>query len=157
MFRVGAGHDSHRLVAGRPLILGGVRIEHWCGLAGHSDADVVLHSVTDALLSAAGLGDIGDHFPNSDPKNQDADSSRFVRAAITMLSKSGWRIGNVGVTIFAEEPKLGPLKADIRANLTKLLGLELDAVNIQAKTGEGVGPIGRGEAIGCSAVVLIEK
>jgi 2-C-methyl-D-erythritol 2,4-cyclodiphosphate synthase len=157
MFRVGAGHDSHRLVEGRPLILGGVRIEHPRGLAGHSDADVVLHAVTDALLSAAGLGDIGDQFPDTDPANKDADSSRFLRGARHLLTQNGWRLGNLGVTIFAEEPKLGPIKSAIRTNLARLLGLSEDAVNVQAKTGEGVGPIGRGEAIGCSAVVLIEK
>ena len=156
MFRVGAGHDSHRLVSGRPLILGGVRINHPRGLAGHSDADVVLHAVTDALLSAGAFGDIGDHFPDSDPANKDADSSRFVRESLTRLTKSGWRIGNLAVTIFAEEPKLGPIKAAIRANLAKLLAVPEDAVNVQAKTGEGVGPIGRGEAIACSALVLVE-
>jgi len=157
MVRVGAGHDSHRLVEGRPLILGGVRLEHPRGLAGHSDADVVLHAVTDALLSAGGLGDIGDHFPDTDSANKDADSSRFLIAARQLLTRAGWRLGNVGVTIFAEEPKLGPIKAAIRTNLARLLGLSEDAVNIQAKTGEGVGPIGRAEAIGCTAIVLIEK
>ena len=157
MFRVGAGHDSHRLVSGRPLILGGVRINHPRGLAGHSDADVVLHAVTDALLSAGAFGDIGDHFPDSDPANKDADSSRFVRESLTRLTKSGWRIGNLAVTIFAEEPKLGPLKPAIRANLAKLLAVPEDAVNVQAKTGEGVGPIGRGEAIACSVIVLVEN
>jgi 2-C-methyl-D-erythritol 2,4-cyclodiphosphate synthase len=157
MIRVGAGHDSHRLVAGRPLILGGVRIEHLRGLAGHSDADVVLHAVTDALLSAAGLGDIGDHFPDSDPAFKDAESTRFLELALHLLVSRGWAIGNVGVTVFAEEPKLGPIKATIRANLARLLGVPEEAVNVQAKTGEGVGPIGRGEAIGCSAIVLIER
>jgi 2-C-methyl-D-erythritol 2,4-cyclodiphosphate synthase len=157
MFRVGAGHDSHRLVDGRPLMLGGVRIEHPRGLAGHSDADVVLHAVTDALLSAAGLGDIGDHFADNDPANKNVDSRQFLRRARQLLMQDGWRLGNVGVTIFAEEPKLGPIKAEIRANLAGLLGLSEDAVNVQAKTGEGVGPIGRAEAIGCMAIVLIEK
>jgi 2-C-methyl-D-erythritol 2,4-cyclodiphosphate synthase len=157
MFRVGAGHDSHRLVAGRPLVLGGIRIEHPRGLAGHSDADVVLHAVTDALLSAAGLGDIGEHFPDTDPAYKNFDSSRFLERALHLLISRGWRVGNVGVTIFAEEPKLGPTKAPIRANLAQLLGVPEDAVNVQAKTGEGVGPIGRGEAIGCSAIALIEK
>lgn len=157
MIRVGSGHDSHRLIAGRPLILGGVRIEHWRGLEGHSDADVVLHSLTDALLSAGGFGDIGDHFPDSDPANKDADSTRFVQHAVRLLTDRGWRIGNVALTIFAEQPKLGPIKAAIRSNLARLLGINEDAVNVQAKTGEQVGPIGRGEAMACSAVVLIEK
>jgi 2-C-methyl-D-erythritol 2,4-cyclodiphosphate synthase len=157
MVRVGAGHDSHRLASGRPLILGGVRIDHPRGLAGHSDADVVLHAITDALLSAAALGDIGDHFPDTDPANKDADSSRFLHHAVALLTDGGWRIGNVALTIFAEQPKLGPVKAVIRANLARLLGVSEDAVNVQAKTGEGVGPIGRNEAIACSATVLIEK
>jgi 2-C-methyl-D-erythritol 2,4-cyclodiphosphate synthase len=157
MIRVGSGHDSHRLVAGRPLILGGVPIEHWRGLEGHSDADVVLHALTDALLSAASLGDIGDHFPDSDPANKDADSTRFLGHAVRLLAERGWRIGNVALTIFAEQPKLGPTKAAIRTNLARLLGINVDAVNVQAKTGEQVGPIGRGEAMACSAVVLIEK
>lgn len=157
MIRVGSGHDSHRLVAGRPLILGGVRIEHWRGLEGHSDADVVLHALTDALLSAGGFGDIGDHFPDNDPTHKDADSIRFLQHAVQLLAKRGWRIGNVALTIFAEQPKLGPIKAAIRTNLARLLGISDDAVNVQAKTGEQVGPIGRGEAMACSAVVLIEQ
>jgi 2-C-methyl-D-erythritol 2,4-cyclodiphosphate synthase len=157
MIRVGAGFDTHRLVAGRPLILGGVRIDHPRGLAGHSDADVVLHAVTDALLAAAGLGDIGDHFPDIDPVHRNADSSCFVAGALHLLTEQGWRLGNVAVTIFAEEPKLGPIKAAIRASVARLLGLPEDAVNVQAKTGEGVGAIGRGEAIGCAATALVER
>ncbi len=157
MVRVGAGFDTHRLVANRPLILGGVRIDYPRGLAGHSDADVVLHAVTDALLAAAGLGDIGDYFPDTDPAHRDADSSRFVAEAVRLLAERGWRVGNIAVTIFAEEPKLGPIKTAIRSNLARLLGLSEDAVNVQAKTGEGVGVIGRGEAIGCAATALIER
>src|SRR5437879_6225071 len=155
--RVGIGHDTHRLTSGRPLILGGVRIAHSRGLAGHSDADVVLHAVTDALLGAAALGDIGELFPDSDPAYRDADSAGFVRAALTNLTKLGWRVVNLDVTVFAEEPKLGPVKAVIRANLAKILGVGIDAISVKAKTGEHVGHIGRGEAIGCHAVVLIEK
>jgi 2-C-methyl-D-erythritol 2,4-cyclodiphosphate synthase len=155
MVRVGAGHDTHRLVPGRPLMLGGVRVDHPRGLDGHSDADVVLHAVTDALLGAAALGDIGDLFPDTDPANRDADSAIFVREALARLP--GWRIVNVDVTIFAQEPKLGPVKAAIRANLANLLGVGPDAVSVKAKTGEQVGHIGRGEAIGCHAIVLIEK
>jgi 2-C-methyl-D-erythritol 2,4-cyclodiphosphate synthase len=155
--RVGLGHDSHRLVPGRPLILGGVRLEHWRGLDGHSDADVVLHAVTDALLGAAGLGDIGDAFPDSDPAYRDCDSSRFIAATLARLHRDGWRLVNVDVTIFAEEPKLGPAKERIRGRLAELLGLERGAVNIKAKTGEKVGHIGRGEAIGCQAIALIES
>src|SRR5215218_6016798 len=115
--RVGIGHDTHRLEAGRPLILGGVRVEHPRGLAGHSDADVVLHALTDALLGAAGLGDIGDLFPDTDPRYLDADSSLFVREALSRLNLAGWRGLNVNVIVFAQEPKLGPLKQEIRAGL----------------------------------------
>jgi 2-C-methyl-D-erythritol 2,4-cyclodiphosphate synthase len=155
--RVGIGHDTHRLAEGRPLILGGVRIDHPRGLAGHSDADVVLHALTDALLGAAGLGDIGDAFPDTDPAYRDADSASFVRDSLARLNRAGWRPVNVDVIIFAQEPKLGPLKAQIRRRLAELLALDPAAVNVKAKTGEGVGAIGRAEAIGCQAVVLIEK
>jgi len=155
LFRVGSGHDTHRLVAGRPLLLGGVRIDHPLGLLGHSDADVVLHSVTDALLGAAGLGDIGDHFPDKDPRWAGADSRIFLREATARLAELGWRPENLDVTIFAQEPKLGPVKGAIRSSLAGLLGVDESAVNVKAKTGESVGHIGRGEAIGCHAVVLI--
>jgi 2-C-methyl-D-erythritol 2,4-cyclodiphosphate synthase len=154
--RVGIGHDTHRLAEGRPLLLGGVRIEHSRGLLGHSDADVVLHAVTDALLGAAGLGDIGDAFPDTDPANRNRDSADFVSETLARLTRDGWRLLNVDVIIFAEEPKLGPVKADIRRNVARLLGLDMRAVNIKAKTGEGVGVIGRAEAISCQAVVLID-
>lgn len=157
MFRIGSGHDSHRLVEGRPLILGGVRVEFSRGLAGHSDADVVLHAVTDALLGAAGLGDIGDAFPDTDPRWKDVPSSHFLAESFRRLTDSGWAAVNLDVTIFAQEPKLGPVKLLIRENLARLLGLPAEAVNVKAKTGEGVGHIGRGEAIACHAVVLLEK
>ncbi len=155
--RVGIGHDTHRLVAGRPLILGGVRVEHPRGLAGHSDADVVLHAVTDALLGAAGLGDIGDAYPDTDPANRDADSRVFLRETLARLARSGWRPVNLDVIVFAQEPKLGPIKAEVRNRLADLLGLDPSAVNVKAKTGEGVGAIGRAEAISCQAVVLIDR
>jgi 2-C-methyl-D-erythritol 2,4-cyclodiphosphate synthase len=155
--RIGIGHDTHRLAEGRPLILGGVRVEHERGLVGHSDADVVLHAVTDALLGAAGLGDIGDAFPDTDPAYQGADSRVFLRDTLARLNRAGWRVVNVDVTVFAQRPNLGPVKARIRANLAELLGLPADAVNVKAKTGEGVGHIGRGEAIGCQAAALIER
>jgi 2-C-methyl-D-erythritol 2,4-cyclodiphosphate synthase len=155
--RVGSGHDTHRLADGRPLVLGGVRVPHPRGLVGHSDADVVLHAVTDALLGAAGLGDIGDHFPDTDPKNKDADSSRFVSETVRLLNQHGWRPVNLDLTIFAQEPKLGPVKQRIRDSVASLVALPVDAVNVKAKTGEQVGHIGRGEAIGCHAVVLIQK
>src|SRR5689334_14946388 len=155
--RVGIGHDTHRLAEGRPLVLGGVRIEHPRGLAGHSDADVVLHALTDALLGAAGLGDIGDVYPDTDPAYQDADSRRFVRETLARLNQEGWRPVNVDVIIFAQEPRLGPLKAAIRASLAELLAVDLDTVNVKAKTGERVGAIGRAEALGCQVVALIER
>jgi 2-C-methyl-D-erythritol 2,4-cyclodiphosphate synthase len=155
--RVGIGHDTHRLAPGRPLLLGGVEIPHARGLAGHSDADVVLHAVVDALLGAAGLGDIGDAYPDTDPVYKGADSSLFVRETLGRLHQAGWRVVNLDIIIFAQEPKLGPLKADIRSHVAHLLGLDLDLVNVKAKTGEAVGAIGRAEAIACQAVALIDR
>lgn len=157
MWRVGSGHDSHRLVEGRPLILGGVRIEHARGLAGHSDADVVLHAVTDALLGAMGQGDIGDAYPDTDPRWKDADSRLFLDETLALLTQRSWRPVNLDVTIFAQEPKLGPIKGQIKGQLAQWLGLPEDAVNVKAKTGERVGHIGRAEAIACHAVVLIQQ
>lgn len=155
--RVGIGNDTHRLTEGRPLILGGVRIEHPRGLAGHSDADVVLHAVTDALLGAAGLGDIGDRYPDTDPAYRDHDSSAFVRETMACLTDAGWHLVNADVVIFAQAPRLGGVKEHIRRNLSDLLGIAFADVNVKAKTGEGVGSIGRSEAIGCQAVVLIAR
>jgi 2-C-methyl-D-erythritol 2,4-cyclodiphosphate synthase len=157
VIRVGSGHDTHRLAEGRPLILGGVTIPHAKGLVGHSDADAVLHAVTDALLGAAGLGDIGDAYPDTDPRWKGADSRLFLSETLAKLNQLGWRVVNLDVTIFAQEPKLGPMKAAIRESLAALLTVPLDAVNVKAKTGEKVGHIGRGEAIGTHAVVLIER
>lgn len=155
--RIGVGHDTHRLIEGRPLVLAGVRIDHAKGLAGHSDADVVFHAVTDALLGAAGLGDIGDAFPDDDPRWKDADSAQFVRNALERLRQSGWQPVNIDVIVFAESPKLGPLKTKLRDALAAATGLAVEAVNIKAKTGEGLDAVGRGEAISCLAVVLIER
>ncbi len=155
--RVGIGHDTHRLKEGRPLILGGVRVPHPRGLDGHSDADVVLHALTDALLGAAGLGDIGDAYPDTDPAYRDADSSVFLRETLTRLRQRGYRVVNADVIVFAQEPKLGPVKAAIRTNLARLLSLETEAVNVKAKTGERVGHIGRAEAIACQVAVLIDR
>jgi 2-C-methyl-D-erythritol 2,4-cyclodiphosphate synthase len=155
--RVGIGHDTHRLVAGRPLILGGLRIEHERGLAGHSDADVVLHALTDAILGAAGLGDIGDAYPDTDPQWKDCDSQRFLMESLERLRQAGQRLVNVDIIIFDQEPKLGPIKTRMREHLAGLVGLPLECVNVKAKTGEGVGVIGRGEAISCQVVALIEE
>src|SRR5436309_10861935 len=153
--RVGLGHDTHRLEEGRPLLLGGVRIPHPRGLAGHSDADVVLHAVTDALLGAAGLGDIGDAYPDTDPVFKDRDSSYFVREARERLNRAGWAVVNVDVIIFAQEPKLGPVKEAMRRKLAEILNVGLEQVNVKAKTGERVGAIGRSEAIACQAIALV--
>lgn len=157
MIRIGSGHDSHRLVPNRPLILGGIRVEFPLGLAGHSDADIVLHAVTDAFLGAAGLGDIGDSYPDHDPQWKNADSSLFLIETMKQLSRMGWHPVNLDITIFAQEPKLGSLKSVIRENIAKLTGVAVDAVNVKAKTGEKVGHIGRSEAMACHAVVLIQK
>jgi 2-C-methyl-D-erythritol 2,4-cyclodiphosphate synthase len=154
--RVGIGHDTHRLEEGRPLILGGERIAHPRGLVGHSDADVVCHAVADALLGAAGMGDIGEHYPDTEPRWKGLDSTRLLAEVVGRLRQAGWRVVNSDVVIHAQEPKLGPHKPAIRANLARLLGVDSVDVNIKAKTGEHVGPIGRGEAIACEAVILIE-
>ena len=155
--RVGIGHDTHRLVDGRPLILGGLRIDHPRGLAGHSDADLVCHAVADALLGAAGLGDIGEHYPDTDPKWKGLDSTRLLSEVVDQILAAGWHTSNCDVIIHAQEPKLGPHKAAVRANLARLLRVDVTAVNVKAKTGEHVGPVGRGEAMACHAVVLIQQ
>lgn len=155
--RVGIGHDTHRLVEGRPLILGGVRIPSDRGLWGHSDADVVLHAVADALLGAAALGDIGEHFPDTDPRYKDLDSSRLLEDVVRLVREAGFRAVNLDVTVHAQTPKLSPYKAAVRSNLARLLGLPESAVNVKAKTGEHVGPVGRAEAIQCDAAVLLEQ
>ena len=152
--RVGLGHDTHRLVAGRPLILAGVTIEYPAGLLGHSDADVVLHALADALLGLAALGDIGEHYPDTDPQWKDLNGSRLLREVVAQVERSGWLPINCDVTIHAQEPKLSSYKALMRENVAMLLRLPISSVNIKAKTGEHVGPIGRSEAISCDAIVL---
>ncbi|MBV8317796.1 MAG: 2-C-methyl-D-erythritol 2,4-cyclodiphosphate synthase [Planctomycetaceae bacterium] len=153
--RVGIGHDTHRLAEGRPLILGGVVIDHPRGLVGHSDADVVFHAVADALLGAAALGDIGEHYPDDDPHWEGLDGARLLAEVVALIGEAGWRPLNLDVIVHAQEPKITPHKTAIRVNLARILGLEPTAVNVKAKTGERVGPIGRGEAISCEAVVLV--
>ncbi len=155
--RVGLGHDTHRLGEGRPLILGGVSIPHDRGLIGHSDADVVLHAVSDALLGAAALGDIGEHYPDTDPQWKGVDSARLLSEVVGLVARAGWSPVNCDLTIHAQSPKLLSFKPAIKASVARLLGLDEGAVNIKAKTGEHVGPIGRAEAIGCDAVILIEQ
>lgn len=153
--RVGLGHDRHRLVPGRPLILGGVTIPFELGLDGHSDADVLLHAVTDAILGAAALGDIGEWFPNTDPQWANVDSAVFVRKAVEEIRRRGWEIANLDCTIHAERPKLSPYKKVIANHIAMLLEISEAQVNVKAKTGERVGPIGRQEAIDADAIVLL--
>ena len=156
--RVGQGYDVHALVKGRPLIIGGVAIPYEKGLAGHSDADVLLHALTDALLGAAGLGDIGRHFPDTDPAWAGADSRHLLRLAYAKVREAGWQVGNVDVTVHAQAPKIGPHAAAIQANIAEDLNLvDLGSVNIKAKTNEALGFLGRGEGIAATAAVLIER
>ena len=155
--RIGMGYDTHRLGPNRPLILGGVRIEHDQGLVGHSDADVLLHALTDAMLGALGRGDIGEWFPNTDPKWSGADSKIFLQSALQEVRAGDWQIVNLDATLFAEQPKLSPYKSPIQENLSELLSLSTEQINIKAKSGEGVGHIGRSEAISASVALLLMK
>lgn len=156
-FRIGQGYDVHPLATGRRLVLGGVEIPHDRGLAGHSDADAVLHAVTDALLGAIGAGDIGRHFSDRDPRHKDRPSREFVAETMAMVRARGWRVGNVDVTVHAEAPKLAPHLDAMRTILAELLDVPPDAANVKATRGEGLGPIGRGEGIAAQAVVLLER
>lgn len=157
VFRAGLGHDTHRTIFGRPLILGGVVIdEAEFGLDGHSDADVLLHAVTDALLGAAGLGDIGEHFPNTASEWKGADSSVLLQHVCGLVRAAGWRIGNLDCTVHAEQPRMGPWKPRIRSRLAEILQIDAGCVSVKAKSGELVGPIGRGEAITADAIILLQ-
>ena len=153
---IGFGYDSHRLVAGRPLILGGVHVEHELGLEGHSDADVLTHAVIDALLGAAGLGDIGERFPDTDERWRDADSIELLREVGAVLRAEGLRVVNVDVTVVLERPKLLPHRPAMRARLAEALGLDERRVNVKATTGEGMGFVGRGEGAAAMAVAAVE-
>lgn len=155
--RVGHGHDTHRLTRGRSLILGGVAIDHERGLDGHSDADVLLHAIVDALFGAAGLGDIGQWFPDTDPQWAGADSAALLTTAVREVLRKNWKIVNLDCTISAEEPRLSAHRAAIRNRVAELLGIPTENVNVKAKTGEGVGPVGRKEAISADAVVLLVR
>lgn len=155
--RVGVGYDVHRLVAGRPLILGGVTIPFPRGLLGHSDADVLLHAITDALLGAAALGDIGTHFPPTDAQWKDADSRSLLRSAVRLLHDAGWEPVNVDATVVCEEPKLLPYHTAMRAQIAAATGLDLTAVNVKGKTSEGLGFTGTGEGIAAYAVAMIQR
>jgi 2-C-methyl-D-erythritol 2,4-cyclodiphosphate synthase len=155
-FRVGQGFDVHALVPDRPLIVGGVTIPHTHGLLGHSDADVLLHALSDALLGAAGLGDIGRHFPDTDPAYEGADSRVLLREVHKKLRAAGWGVVNVDATIHAQAPKMAPHIGAMAANIAADLEIAAHLVNIKAKTGEGLGPVGRKEGIAADVVVLIE-
>jgi 2-C-methyl-D-erythritol 2,4-cyclodiphosphate synthase len=154
-FRIGQGYDVHALVPGRRLVLGGVEIAHTHGLLGHSDADVLLHAITDAVLGAAGLGDIGRLYPDTDPRFKDADSRALLRDAADRVQAAGWRVGNVDCTVIAERPKIAPHVGAMRAVIAGCLGIEEAAVNVKGKTTERLGFTGRGDGIAALAAVLI--
>ncbi|MGI4984984.1 MAG: 2-C-methyl-D-erythritol 2,4-cyclodiphosphate synthase [Janthinobacterium lividum] len=155
--RVGQGYDIHALVAGRPLIIGGIEIPHDRGLLGHSDADVLLHAVTDALLGAAGLGDIGRHFPDTDPAFKGANSRVLLAEAARRVRAAGWRVGNVDSTVIAQQPKLAPHIGAMCASIAEDLGIAVDMVNVKAKTNENLGSLGRTEGIAAQAIVLLTR
>jgi 2-C-methyl-D-erythritol 2,4-cyclodiphosphate synthase len=157
MMRAGIGEDIHRVDDARTLVLGGVIIEEGPGLAGHSDADVLLHAITDAVLGAAALGDIGHHFPPTDPRYAHADSADFLRVALRLAREAGWEVSNIDSTVRAERPKLAPYMAHIRERVAEIAGVEAGQVSVKAKTSEGLDAVGRGEAISANAVVLMER
>ena len=155
--RIGHGYDVHRLVEGRNLILGGVKIDYEKGLLGHSDADVLLHAVSDALLGAAGLGDIGRHFPDTDPKYKGADSLELLREVYRKISEKGFRVGNIDVTMVAQRPKLKDFIPQMQENIAAAVGVTPDRVNVKATTEEKLGFTGTGEGMSCHAVCLLEE
>ena len=155
--RIGIGHDTHRLGPGSALRLGGVNLPHDRSLIGHSDADVLLHALIDALLGAAALGDIGQIFPNTDIKNADRDSVEMLQEVVDHVHQAKYRIVNVDCILFAERPKIAPVALEIRRSIADILSVLPDAVGVKAKTGEGVGPVGREEAISAQVVALLEK
>lgn len=154
--RIGQGFDAHALVAGRKLVIGGVEIPHDKGLAGHSDADVLIHALCDALLGAAALGDIGAHFPDTDARYKGIDSRRLLREVAALLVRNRYRVVNVDATVIAQAPRMAPHIAAMRANLASDLGIEIEAVSVKAKTTEKLGFVGRSEGIAAEAVALIE-
>ncbi len=157
MLRVGIGHDTHRLGSGGPLVLGGLSIEHDRHAVGHSDADVLLHAITDAVLGAVAQGDIGGLFPDTDPANEGRDSAEMLQAAVARIASAGWRIVNLDCIVLTERPKLSPHQLALRKRIAEILGLDVELVSVKAKTGESVGPIGREEAISAQCVVLLES
>lgn len=154
-WRIGEGWDTHALVAGRPLVLGGVTIPHTHGLLGHSDADALLHAITDALFGAAALGDIGRHFPDTDPAFRGADSARLLAEAARRVRAAGWEVGNVDATIVAQAPRMAPHIEGMRRRIASVLGVDLGQINVKAKTAEKMGPVGEGRAIESRAVCLL--
>ena len=156
-WRVGLGHDTHRLEPGLRLVIGGVDIPHEQGFVAHSDGDVLLHAITDAVLGAAALGDIGEWFPDTDPRHQGADSSALLREAVRVVREHGWGVVNVDCTVFAQQPKLSPYKREMAANIARVLGIDAHCVNVKAKTGERVGPVGHEESMDASAIVLLTR
>lgn len=154
-FRIGEGWDVHALVPGRPLVIGGVRIPHTMGLLGHSDADVLLHAITDALLGAAALGDIGRHFPDTDERFKGADSSVLLGEAAARVRAAGYEIGNIDSTVIAQAPKLAPHMAAMAGSIARSLGVSVGQVNVKAKTAEKLGPVGQGLSIEARAVALL--
>ncbi|MES4793292.1 MAG: 2-C-methyl-D-erythritol 2,4-cyclodiphosphate synthase [Chloroflexota bacterium] len=157
MIRVGIGEDIHPTDDSRTLILGGVIIEEGPGLRGHSDADVLLHAITDAILGAAALGDIGHHFPPNVPRHAHADSADFLRTALRLARQTGWTLGNIDATIHAERPRLAPYIPHIRERIATIAGVDISTISIKAKTREGLDAVGRGEAIAAIAVVLLHQ
>ena len=157
MIRVGMGEDLHRVDDSRTLVLGGVIIEEGPGLSGHSDADVLLHAITDAVLGAAALGDIGHYFPPGDPRYAHADSADFLRVALRLARDAGWEVGNIDSTVHAERPKLAPYIEHIRERIAEIADISTGQVAVKAKTGEGLDAVGRGEAIAARAIVLLES
>jgi 2-C-methyl-D-erythritol 2,4-cyclodiphosphate synthase len=155
--RIGQGWDSHRLAPGRPLILGGITIPHDLGLDGHSDADILLHALTDAVLGAIAAGDIGMHFPDTDPRWKGKSSDHFLIHAVELAREAGWTLMNADSTVILERPKLKDYRAAIRENVARVLGLPLDRVNVKFKTAEKVGPVGEGRSAEAQAVVLMSR
>jgi 2-C-methyl-D-erythritol 2,4-cyclodiphosphate synthase len=156
-YRTGIGTDIHIVAEGRKLMLGGIHIPNADGLFGHSDGDVALHAIIDSLLGAAAMGDIGSLFPDDDPKFKDADSKELLRDVKQRIEDQRWQIVNIDLTIHAEEPKLGPLKTQMKRTIASLLGIDFNAVNVKAKTNEGLGEIGSGEAIAATAIALLKR
>jgi len=156
-FRIGEGWDTHQLVEGRKLMLGGVEVPHGKGLLGHSDADVLLHAITDALLGAAALGDIGKHFPDTDAQYKGADSAVLLAKVAADISALGYTLGNLDSTIIAQAPKLAPYIVPMRERIAAVLGVDVGLVNVKAKTAEKMGPVGEGRAMEARAVVLLLK